>query len=106
MAHGPWSMGMPKYKNKALTVGCHDVTDESRTCGTKTELMDMSSLYTRLQSWKPSTIPEFVSDMRCILKKLLFKMNCSIFGYSAASTETAAYIIGGMCDFCRYNLSF
>ena len=44
MAHGPWSMGMPKYKNKALTVGCHDVTDESRTCGTKTELMDMSSL--------------------------------------------------------------
>ena len=37
-------MGMPKYKNNALTVGCHDVISESRTCGTKTELMDMSSL--------------------------------------------------------------
>ena len=28
--------------------------------------------------------------------KLLFEMNSSIFGYSAASTKTAAYIIGGM----------
>ena len=37
-------MGMPNYKGKALTVGCHDVDTESKTCGTKTELMDMSSL--------------------------------------------------------------
>ena len=36
-------MGLPNYKGKALTVGCHDVL-ESRTCGRKTELMDMSSL--------------------------------------------------------------
>ena len=37
-------MGLPNYKGKALTVGCHDV-DESRTgCGTKTELMDMTNL--------------------------------------------------------------
>ena len=37
------TMGMPNYKGKALTVGCHDVDTESKICGTKTELMDMSS---------------------------------------------------------------
>ena len=47
-AHGG-TMGMPNYKGKALTVGCHDVdwspsSSESKICGTKTELMDMSSL--------------------------------------------------------------
>merc|ERR1712136_493569 len=84
------TMGMPNYKGKALTVGCHDVDTESKSCGTKTELMDMSSL-------KWSNGPDFkVTSM--LVTDVGYRKSYSnlIFGYSAASTETAAYIIGGM----------
>ena len=59
-------MLLPKYKNKALTVGCHDVISESRICGTKTELMDMSSL-------KWSNGPEFNIGKRAPYPNLYVK---------------------------------
>ena len=41
-AHGG-TFGMPNYRGKALTTGCHS-KHPMRTCGIKTELMDMASL--------------------------------------------------------------